>query len=94
MPELVGIVGEDGDKGRMEELTAGQASGPLGLIRNPYVSLVALSIGFSGFMYGYPSVLRCAHDNVTISCIADCERASSPTSSPMRTLAPTSQTFT
>jgi hypothetical protein len=59
--KLVGIVGEHGDKGRMEELTADQASGLAGLIKNPYVSFVALSVGFAGFMYGYPGV-RTLHD--------------------------------
>ncbi|KAK5463139.1 hypothetical protein LTS15_002852 [Exophiala xenobiotica] len=51
---LDGIVGEHDDKGKMEELTADMASGPMGLIQNPYVSFVAFSIAFAGFMYGYP----------------------------------------
>ncbi|KAK5290216.1 Quinate permease [Exophiala xenobiotica] len=51
---LDGIVGEHDDKGKMEELTADMPSGPMGLIQNPYVSFVAFSIAFAGFMYGYP----------------------------------------
>ncbi len=54
--KLEGIVGEHDDKGKMEELTADMASGPLGLIQNPYVSFVSFSIAFAGFMYGYPGV--------------------------------------
>jgi hypothetical protein len=53
---LDGIVGEHDDKGKMEELTADMPSGPMGLIQNPYVSFVAFSIAFAGFMYGYPGV--------------------------------------
>lgn len=55
--KLAGLEGEHGNnKSKMQELTENNPSGLRGLIKNRYATTVAISIGFGGLLYGYPSV--------------------------------------
>lgn len=54
--KLAGLEGDHGSKSKMQELTENSPSGLKGLIRNRYATTVAISIGFGGLLYGYPSV--------------------------------------
>jgi hypothetical protein len=57
MDEKLGALeGEHGEKSKMQELTENSPSGLKGLMRNRYATTVAISIGFGGLLYGYPSV--------------------------------------
>lgn len=54
--KLAGLEGDHGNKSKMQELTENRPSGLKGLMKNRYATTVALSIGFGGLLYGYPSV--------------------------------------
>jgi hypothetical protein len=54
--KLGGLEGEHGTKSKMQELTENSPSGLKGLMKNRYATTVAISIGFGGLLYGYPSV--------------------------------------
>jgi hypothetical protein len=56
--KLGGLEGEHGkkSKSKMQELTENSPSGLKGLMTNRYATTVAISIGFGGLLYGYPSV--------------------------------------
>jgi hypothetical protein len=64
--KLAGLEGEHGGRSKMQELTANNPSGLKGLVKNRYATTVALSIGFGGLLYGYPSVgaVQAAHEEV------------------------------